>query len=192
MRVDISNVVTALVLFGLGAVIGAWMTQSGFENKNLIKGFELFLGSSAVIIASIALNTWRTQFSHNEAYRCSIELESSFKKLLRASQKHWSESLELSRDHAREYDREKLPTFKKQTESYLDYVDAWDNMSAHLKRNLNKSKLMPEELQSTLISFFAPIHRDNLHNYNPEKHSPDSKYQDLYQNGIQEIRGFRP
>ena len=192
MRVNVSNIVTAFVLFGLGAVIGGCLTQYDLKHEYMIKGFELLLGSTAVIIASMALNTWRTQFSHNEAFKCSIELESSFKKLLRASRKHWSESINLSRDHTQDYDREKLSTFTKQTELYLNYLDAWDNMSAHLSRNLNESKLKPEKLQSTLISFFVPIHRDHINDYNPETDAPDPKYHDLYKNGIQEIRGFRP
>ncbi len=190
MNYNISNIIAVLVFFGLGVTFGWWLDPIGVTGETIVKAFELILTSSAVIIAGIALYTWKAQIRFTESLRSADNLKVSFKKLLRASRLHWSESIELARDKSKKYDREKLSSYAKQNEAFILYVDAWDNMPTYMINKAKKSHLIPNALQSKLISFFVPINRDNIENFNPEETNIESLYHSLWTSGLLEIKGY--
>lgn len=192
MKLDKSNLIAVLVFFGLGIFFGGWLNQVGFQIGSVIKGVELSLASAAVIIAGIALYTWKEQIIYSKKLHAVENLEASFKQLIRDSRNHWSESIDLARDTNQEYNRERLPSFARQTESYLLYVDAWDSFTINTRKKVNDSQLVPDKLQKKLISLFVPIHRDYISNYDPADSDIESSYSSLYIYGLIEIRGYRP
>lgn len=191
MKFDKSNLIAVLAFFGLGVASGGWLIHVGFQSDNIIKAIELSLTSAAVIIAGIALYTWKEQILYGKEIHAIENLEISFKKLIRDSWKHWSESIDLARDTNQEYDRQKLSSYSEQAESYLLYVDAWDNITINTRKKIKDSQLVPANFQRKLISFFVPIHRDHISNYDPAESDIESSYSSLYTSGLREIRSFR-